>query len=401
MKRKWGLQFAYQIIPSSMRPASSEPIFDRWFKMALPYLNQISASPSGPKAIRQLFEHKFKTWNTKEKLKGRNRFEYIQEIDLQNLAKDLNGPSDSKGSSIQPQGAQAQGRAPETGQCGAQANRGPAIPPVNVQITESHRAAPQLAASILGSNPGPQAKVGGAMLGRDTGAVSWLTPQAHRQGPGGGVMVPPEHRRRHHQEPSQPEQNAGAAQRDVSPQSDFIGDLFGRPVRPSARAESVRSVSRDLFGSRDASPHPHLFDTPVHRSGHAERAQHESRSHRFEPYGRPGARFFRAPRRGPISRRGDEDETEDMPVGEVTLLGRTKYIPVRFPRYWRADLMDREAELAEVKRQYHDRGLEHAQEGRNKRMLQGTVLQLEYPKRLEEMLEEADGADEGDEDMDR
>jgi hypothetical protein len=142
MKRKWGLQFAYQIIPSSTRPASSEPIFDRWFKMALPYFNQISASPHDPKTIRQLFEHKFKTRNTREKLKGRNRFKYIQEIDLQNLAKDLNGPSDSEGSSIQPQGAQAQGRAPETGQGGAQANRGPAIPPANVQVTESHGAAP-------------------------------------------------------------------------------------------------------------------------------------------------------------------------------------------------------------------------------------------------------------------
>jgi hypothetical protein len=106
-----------------------------------------------------------------------------------------------------------------------------------------------------------------------------------------------------------------------------------------------------------------------------------------------------------MSRRGDKDETDDMPVGEVvTLFGRTKHIPARFPRYWRAELMDREAELAEVKRQYHERGLKHAQEGRNERMLQETVLQLEYYKRLEEMLEEADGAndaDEGDEDMDR
>jgi hypothetical protein len=72
---------------------------------------------------------------------------------------------------------------------------------------------------------------------------------------------------------------------------------------PSARAESVRSVSRDLLGSRDASPHPDLFDMPVHRSGHAERAQHESRSDRFEPYGRPDVSEGRQRRDGRYARR--------------------------------------------------------------------------------------------------
>jgi hypothetical protein len=83
-------------------------------------------------------------------------------------------------------------------------------------------------------------------------------------------MVPPEHRRRHHQEPSQPEQNAGAAQRDVSPQSDFFGDLFGRPVRPlSTCGECTVCESRPPQFAR-CFPSPRSFryaSTPIGTRG--------------------------------------------------------------------------------------------------------------------------------------
>jgi hypothetical protein len=360
----WHLKEAHHIFPNWTRPRSQHSEFQGWFKPMVPMLDRLCTTGLSKKAIEDLF---IKEWQARV-LQSTSNVCHLQERDVFCVVRYVTDKRRQSSGTCKP--------APDMNLWSEDTTE-----EENTE-TEDQPTSPNDTRHLSRSSNGSRELVHPPRARRPTSPI----PQ----------------RRTLAQQSHEVEQDLdGSALDGVSGHGSIQGSQTeggGIVLNSSDRNDEVRSPFRHHTTPTDQSampPDSSRAATPVRPPARTGKARTKTCSCRAEPYARSMAssRSLSRRRRTPES----DVETENIVIDEMVLtFGRTPAIPVQLTRVERAELFDSQVDMAEEKRQMHvhgqemhTRGGQSALEARNEHLLEGTKLQLQYQKRLEELLEGA------------